>query len=63
MSAEQQPWQSGRAKAEVERLRRVQLFDELIDIALDGAGVTVPEAIKNYETELAYYEQQQSSTQ
>lgn len=58
MSGEQEPWVSDRAKAEIERKRRVELFDELVDRALDGAGVTVPEAIIEYETELAYYEQQ-----
>lgn len=58
MSGEQEPWVSDRARAEIERKRRVVLFDELVDRALDGAGITVPEAIKEYETELSYYEQQ-----
>lgn len=60
---EQQPWVSDRARAEQERQRRFDLFDAIIDQALDGAGVTVPEAIRDYETEIAYNERQHASAE
>lgn len=57
---EQQPWVSDRARAEQERHRRVELFDAIIDKALDGE-VELNAAILDFETEIAYDEQRQAN--
>lgn len=62
MSGEQ--WESGRARAERERLRRIELFDEIADRVLAATGIVNPtEVKKEYETEIAYYEQQHAAAE